>query len=191
MSSPGEGGVVDVPRAGPPGPGPPRLGAEPGTKARGGAGRAGAVPGRARSPGPTAETREAFRPGVRRPQRPHHGFGSRELRAQRRPESGLPRLPGLLSKLPSPAPLCDIGWRPPSLDSASAEPGSLSAPASCALGPYCGLAAVAAQRLARAVGGLSGGPWAPAIPAGERAQGGLAGCPRLPAARPSPSRTAL
>lgn len=132
------------------------------------AGRAGAGPGRACCLGPAAETREAFRPGVTRPRRPHHGFESRELRAQRRPESGLPRLPGLLSKLPSPAPLCDIGWRPPSLDSAPAEPGYLSAPGSCALGPYCGLAGVAAQRLTRAVGGPSGGPWAPAIPAGEQ-----------------------
>lgn len=119
------------------------------------AGRAGAVPGRACSLGPTAETREAFRPGVRRPRRPHHGFGSRELRAQRRPESGLPRLPGLLSKLPSPAPLCDIGWRPPSLDSAPAEPGYLSAPASCAR--------------VRTAGWLGSPPSASPAPSGARA----------------------
>lgn len=131
-------------------------------------------PGRSRA-GSQPETHgrdaEAFRPGVRRPRRPQHGLGSRELRAQRRPELGLPRLPRLLRKLPSPALLCDIVRLPPSLGSAPAAPGHLWAPASCALRPHCGEAGV--ERGLRAA-------WQAARP------GRASGCPRLPATLPSP-----
>lgn len=94
---------------------------------------------------------------MRRPRRPHHGLGTRELRAQRRPELGLPRLPRLLSKLPPRAPLCDIVRLPPSLGSAPAAPGHLRAPASCVLRPHCGEAGVELGLRAA---------WQAAVPAG-------------------------
>lgn len=133
---------------------------------RGRRGVAGAWRGRARSRVPAAPAPAALSPGARRLWRPHHGVAPRGVRAQRRPAPRLARLPGRLGK-PRSARAAVRSWPAPALSG----PRARCSPGTWGRRRLRAASALRGAGASRAVS-PSGGPGAPATPAGARVRPG-------------------